>query len=250
MTAAKRRTVAVIQARMGSTRLPGKVLADIEGRTMLQRVIDRVRVSATVDDVVVATSTLPADDRLADAARGMGARVTRGSEQDVLDRYRFAAEESDASIVVRITADCPLIDPHVVDLVVRRFMEEPAPDLCSNVVRRTYPRGLDTEVLSADTLRRLAATARDAHHREHVTAYLYDHAGSMRLRSVEDAFDASEHRWVVDEPADLELVRQIYRRLASSSSWTWRDVLDLLAREPSLSSLNASVRQKPLKAES
>lgn len=239
------RRVAVIQARMGSTRLPGKVLADIGGETMLGRVVARARRASTLDEVVVATSTLPEDEAVAREAVRLGAPVFRGDEQDVLDRYHGAAREFRADVVVRITADCPLVEPEVVDLVGAEFARAAA-DYASNNMPPTYPRGLDVEVFTADALARAWREAREPYQRVHVTPYIYQHPELFQLLPVRSERDYSGQRWTVDTPEDLTFVRAVYERLGNSDLVTWRDVLALLDREPELTHLNQHVRQKAL----
>jgi spore coat polysaccharide biosynthesis protein SpsF len=241
------RTVAIVQARLGSTRLPGKVLADLSGRTMLARVVRRLRRCERLDDVVVATSVSRADDEIAAECRLLDAPVFRGSEADVLDRYYRAALTHGAGVVVRVTADCPLIDPEIVDLVVERFRATRA-DYARNTETRTYPRGLDAEAVALPALVLAWHQARADYERVHVTPYLYGHPDSFRVTSVTHGIDYSGHRWTVDTPEDLALVRAIYERLGGDDACTWLEVLNLLAREPELGDINRHVRQKPLRA--
>lgn len=236
------RVVAVIQARMGSTRLPGKVLADLEGSSMLARVVARARRARRLDELVVATSEAPADDAVAAEAVGLDAPVFRGSEHDVLDRFAGAARAHRADAVVRITADCPLVDPEVVDQVVERFLDR-TPDYAANTLRRTFPRGLDVEAVSVSALTEAAAEATAPADRSHVTRFVYRHPERYRLESVELAEDWSGLRWTVDTPADLELVRELYRRLGDDA-FGWRRALALVVADPELSRLNREVRQK------
>jgi spore coat polysaccharide biosynthesis protein SpsF len=222
------RRVAIIQARMGSTRLPGKVLMDLAGRPMLARQLERVKRCRLLDDVVVATTTAGADDALVALARDEGVRWFRGSESDVLGRYAGAASEAGADVVVRITADCPLLDPETSDRVIAALSDGPdLADYASNVLRRTYPVGLDTEALWRDTLERTARHARSASAREHVTPYVYAERPDLFLiRSVTDETDASALRWTVDVPADLERVRRMYADLGlAERSLPYREML-------------------------
>jgi len=239
------RVVAIIQARMGSTRLYGKVLLDLEGRTVLARAVRRVRRAALVDEVVVATTVAPADDPIVEECARLGVACFRGSEQDVLDRYHRAAAAHKADVVVRVTADCPLIDPEVSDAVIYAFLHR-RPDYASNVLRRTYPRGLDTEVMTAAALARAARHASESYQRTHVTPYIYQHPESFRLLSVTGIEDLSRHRWTVDSREDLEFVRAVYRRMGDDDAFSWHDVCRLLAEEPTLADLNRHVCQKQL----
>ncbi len=203
--------VAIIQARMGSTRLPGKVLMDICGKTMLERVIDRVKACKEVDDILVATTALREDGPVIDCALGCGVRACRGSVLDVLGRYLGAARAIHADVVVRITADCPLLDPELVDTVICGLGDE---DYCSNVIRRTYPKGLDAEAFPKDTLIRLNRMAKSDHAREHVTSFiLREHPELFRCRSIQGSVDRSAERWTVDTQEDLERVRILCRAL-------------------------------------
>jgi spore coat polysaccharide biosynthesis protein SpsF len=239
--------VAIVQARTGSTRLPGKVLQDIRGETMLARVVERLGRAHLINEVLIATTELTADDAIVSECRKCSVQVSRGDEKDVLDRYFRAAQLVKAEIVVRITSDCPLIDPEITDKTVAAFLEA-YPDYASNVLQRTYPRGLDTEVMSIAALERAWRQAQRPYEREHVTPYIYEHPDDFNLLSVTGEQDYSSHRWTVDTLEDLEFVRAIYQRFALEAAFSWRDVLDLLAREPQLLELNHWVQQKPVHA--
>jgi len=237
--------VAVIQARMRSTRLPGKVLKDLGGDTVLGRVVSRLRRCHLVNDLVVATSTDPADDFILNECRRLGIRAFRGSEQDVLDRYYRAAREAQADVVVRITCDCPLIDPAVSDKTIQAFLDV-RPDYASNVLERTYPRGLDTEVVTLAALECAWRDAREAYQREHVTPFLYQHPERFRLLSVKGDHDYSQYRWTLDTPEDLEFLRAVYARIVDGQDLAWQDVLNMVEREPDLAELNRHIIQKAL----
>ena len=239
------KVVAIIQARMGSTRLPGKVLMDIAGETMLARVVSRLRRSFLINELLVATTDLAADDMLVAECRKCTVPVCRGDQNDVLDRYYRAAQLAKAEVVVRITADCPLIDPEITDKTIAAFLKG-RPDYACNTITRSYPRGLDTEVISIDALARAWKDARERREREHVTPYIYEHPAMFRILPVTGDADYSQHRWTVDTPEDLEFVRAIYDRLKDHADFSWRDVLALLEREPALLELNRSVTQKAL----
>jgi len=237
------RVVTIIQARMGSTRLPGKVLAEVSGRSVLARTVERARRATRAAETVVATTERPADGAIEEECRRLGAPIFRGSEADVLDRYLRAARLFRAEVVVRVTADCPLIDPGVMDRVIGAFLVE-GPDYASNTLERSYPRGLDTEAFSLEALTRAWIEAAEPAHREHVTSYLWKNPGRFRLLSVRGDRDLGHHRWCVDEAADLELIRAIYRRLGDEPAW--EEVVALVEREPGLAAMNARVRQKSL----
>jgi spore coat polysaccharide biosynthesis protein SpsF len=241
------RVGAVIQARVGSSRLPGKVLEDIGGRTMLARVVTRARRASRLDMVIVATTDEPADDAVVAEARRLDAPFYRGQEFDVLDRYRQAAEHFRLDVVTRITSDCPLIDPGLIDLVVGRFMDaQPDVDFASNSLERSYPRGLDMSVFRRDALERAWLEATEPYERVHVTPYIREHPDRFRLLSIAGG-EGAEQRWTVDTAEDLEFVRAVYRELGNQDTASWRDVLALLARMPHLLSINAGVRQKGLR---
>ena len=239
------KVVAILQARMGSTRLPGKVLLDLAGRTMLARVVRRVRRAPGIDEAVVATSVASGDDPIVEECRRLDVACFRGSEPDVLDRYYRAASALQADVAVRITADCPLIDPGESGRVIRAFLQR-KPDYASNILCRTYPRGLDTEVMTAATLGRAWREATEPYQRTHVTPYVYQHPERFRLLSVTGEEDLSVHRWTVDSPDDLKLVRAVYLRMDGEDTFCWRDVLRLLREEPWLGELNRHVRHKQL----
>jgi len=227
------RVVAILQARMSSSRLPGKVLADVAGMPMLIRVVRRVEKAQHVDHVVVATSNHPLDDPIAALCDRERVSCFRGSLDDVLARYCDAAEAYNADVVVRVTGDCPLIDPRVIDSTVERFWEAQV-DYASNLMPRlTFPDGLDVEVFTAAALELASREAKKPSEREHVTPYLR-HAGKFRTAGIEASADLSGHRWTVDEPADLEFVRVIYELLDGLSDFTMDDVLQLLSERPEL----------------
>jgi spore coat polysaccharide biosynthesis protein SpsF len=241
------KTVAIIQARTGSTRLPGKVLQDLDGRTVLERVIDRVAQFTMIDELIVATSDHPSDDPIVDESARARIDTFRGSEADVLDRFVGAAEYTNADVCVRLTADCPLLDPGVSDSIISLFLEaDGAVDYASNKIPQSFPRGLDTEVFSRDALTQTARRARQQYERVHVTAYMYRHPEIFNLLSVTSDVDRADWRWTIDTAEDLEFVRQIYRRLGGIEKFSWSDVLNILEDEPELMWINSHVRQKAI----
>ena len=225
--------VAIIQARMGSSRFPGKTLADLAGRPMLSRVVERVRQARGLDKVVVATSTASGDSAIAEFCGREGIPCFRGSEDDVLDRFYHAAQEYGADVVVRITADCPLIDPGVIDRVIERFQCGDC-DYVANILRYTYPDGLDTEVFSMAALERAWRDAKKPSEREHVTPYL--RAGGFRVANVEnpEPMLGRPQRWTVDHPRDLEFVRRVYCAFQGRTDFSYFEVLELLKERPEL----------------
>jgi spore coat polysaccharide biosynthesis protein SpsF len=235
------RRVIVVQARTTSTRLPGKVLMDLAGRPMLAQQLLRLKRCRLADEIVVATTTNATDDRVVALARAAGVRWFRGSERDVLERYVGAVRDARADVVVRVTADCPLIDSDVSDRVIDALSGGSMPsDYASNVTPRTYPQGLDTEALFADTLERVHRMARSESAREHVTTFIYrEHPDLFLVQSVTDQEDNSDLRWTVDEAADLELVRRLYDALGvGERAVGYRELLAYARAHPELSALN------------
>jgi spore coat polysaccharide biosynthesis protein SpsF len=241
------KTAVIVQARMGSSRLPGKVLMDLGGETVLARVVQRVRRAALVQQIIVATSVSEKDDAVVSECERIDVQCFRGSEHDVLDRYYKCAEACVADVVVRITADCPLIDPDLVDITIQAFLNNRC-DYASNALVPTYPRGLDVEVFTMTALARTSCEARKAYEREHVTPYLYEHPELFRLVSLKAAADYSNYRWTLDTAEDLELLRAIYASFGNRDDFGWREVLKLMQREPQLAEINAHVAQKAVHA--
>ncbi|HEX9018312.1 MAG TPA: glycosyltransferase family protein [Anaerolineaceae bacterium] len=241
------RTIAIIQARMSSSRLPGKVLLDIAGKPMLVRVVERARRAQTVDEVLIATTTDPADNPIEDLCRAEGYAIYRGSMFDVLDRFYQAARQAAADVIVRITADCPLIDPAVIDQTVGAFFSEGADFACNRLPppwKRTFPIGLDTEVCNFSGLERAWQEAQQPFEREHVMPYFYDQEGRFKVVVVDNPQDYGAYRWTVDTAEDLALLREIFARFGGSDTFTWLDVLRLVEREPQLLAINAGVHHK------
>ena len=245
----RRRIIAIVQARMASSRLPGKVLEDIHGAPMLARVVDRAGRAKTLDQVVVATTTDPRDQPVVELCQARGYPFFRGHPTDVLDRFYRAAREFKADVIVRLTADCPLIDPAVVDDTVEAFLEtEPPIDFATNryVDDRTYPVGLDAEVCSAAALKQAWQHADQPHQREHVMPYLYEVEGRFRTLHVRTSPSYGSLRWTVDTPEDLEFVRRVYAALSGRDDFFWQDVLKILEEQPELARINAAVERKGL----
>ncbi len=241
------RVVAIVQARMGSSRLPAKALADLTGKPMLQHVVERLCRTRSLDEVVVATSTDPEDKAIVDLAGRLGVRAVAGSENDVLDRYAFAARESDANVVVRVTADCPLVDPKIVDDTVDFYLREGV-DYAANCIQQTFPRGCEVEVFSAERLARVAHRAALPLEREHVTPHFYLNPDeySLRFLAARGELRRPELRFCVDTEEDLALVREIFGKLGPHNRFSLVDVVRLLDHEPALQKLNAEIQQKTL----
>ena len=234
------RTVCIVQARMSSTRLPGKVLLPLAGREVLAHVLDRLAFCKTLDEVVVATSSDASDDVLAKWCRARGVGVFRGSLQDVLDRYYQCATERRANAVVRITADCPAVDPALVDEVVRGFH---AGGYALFYLGGEFPDGLDCQVFSFSALERAWRESVLGSEREHVGPYIVNHPEQFRLGSLEKFKGLAHHRWTLDEPRDLAFLESVFQRLQRSDGqhFLTQDLLDLLTREPRLSRANAGI---------
>ena len=231
------KTVALIQARMSSSRLPGKVLQDIGGYPMLLQVIRRAQQASSVDLVAVITSTGADDDAIERLCQESGVPYFRGSLDDVLDRYYQAASHFQADAVVRLTADCPLLDPKIIDKVVQTY-QHGGFDYVSNALECTYPDGLDTEIFGVEILARAWQEARLKSEREHVTAYIYNHPERFRLGSVKHEADLSLLRWTVDTSRDLEFVRTIYN-FFKDVEFGMDDILKLLQAHPEITKINS-----------
>jgi spore coat polysaccharide biosynthesis protein SpsF len=236
---------AVIQARMSSTRLPGKVLMNLGGETVLARVVRRLRRSRLIEEIVVATTHSAADYSIVRECQHLSVRVFRGDENDVLDRYYQAAQWTGAEGIIRITSDCPLIDPEITSSTISSFLEC-KPDYASNTLQRTYPRGLDTEVMTCDALACAWREAPLPYQRAHVTPYIYEHPDRFDILAVKGEDDYSGHRWTLDTAEDLAFIRAIYNRMDNDDSFSWHDVLAVVEREPELRELNREVMQKAL----
>lgn len=219
---------------MSSSRLPGKSLADVGGEPSLELLLKRLGRAETLNAIVVATSVEEIDDPVADVAAKAGCRVHRGPRDDVLTRFVEAARGHDGP-VVRITADCPLTDPAVVDGVVRLYEQSPEAVYASNVEPRTFPIGLDAEVISADVLRQIDAAATDPSYREHVTLLARRDRDRFPRVNLESSEDLSELRWTVDHPEDLEFIRRVVERLGRRRyDAGLQEVLSAVRAEPSL----------------
>lgn len=238
------KTVAVVQARIQSTRLPAKVLSEIHGKTMLQRVVERTAKASQIDEIVVATSNTAADAVLIEYCHHMGWHVVAGSEDDVLSRYQTAAEETSADRIVRITSDCPLIDCHVIDSVIEVSQQLDVDYACNFFPLRYFPRGLDCEVLKRETLERVNREAVEPRHREHVTLLIYDRPREkFSVGSVVAPTDHSDLRWTVDTPQDLRLVQEIYGWFGEAD-FDWTEVVNAYRQNPSWLSINHGTMQK------
>ena len=239
------KTVAIIQARLGSIRLPGKVLHQICGQPMISRVVDRVAQCKNIDEIVIATTEEERDDLLVDFCKQQGWNCIRGSEMDVLSRFVVAAEKYDADTIVRVTSDCPLVDPELVDQVVDSLGDD-YDCACNFFPQRLYPRGLDAEAITRETLLRLDREARDPRHREHVTLKMYEQPSSFRIASVLNRLDHSYLRWTVDTKEDLELVQTIFTHFSNvdQTEFGYADVMRALSKNWQWCHINREISQK------
>lgn len=238
-------TIIIVQARMTSTRLPGKVLLPLAGVPMLTRLVQRLRRVQRADAIVIATTTNATDDAIAMLCNTLGVPCHRGSEHDVLSRYADAARLHGADVVVRITSDCPLIDPALIDRVIAAY-QEGGSDYVSNMLPPTWPYGMAVEVFSATALQQAHAGATQVAEREHVTPFIYGHPERYRLRNVASPVDLSQHRWTVDTPEDYELVRRLFEALYPvRPHFTQNDILEVLDAHPDWMAINQHIRQKP-----
>ncbi len=244
------KTVAIIQARLGSTRLPGKVLKELCGQSVLAHVIARVKACSAIDEVVVATTTAPRDATIAEEAVKCGVKYFRGSEEDVLARYYLAAKEFHADTVVRVTADDPLIDFQVLDRMLEFYTSERAQGrlidyLSNNFQKRSYPLGLDAEIISMSALEKAHREAEEPYDREHVSPYIYKHPDRFALRNHLNLTDLSAHRWTLDTQEDWVFISEIYSALHKTGNiFSTKSVLDLLESKPDLMKINAHVKQQ------
>jgi spore coat polysaccharide biosynthesis protein SpsF len=247
------KVVAIIQARMGSTRLPGKVMKTLCGQSVLGHVISRVRACTPVDEVVMATTIQSQDNIIVKESKKYNIKIYRGSEEDVLTRYYIAAKEAGGNTIVRVTSDCPLFDPLVLEAMLAQFNKIIAGgdslDYLSNTLERTYPQGLDAEIFPFSVLERDHYEAKLPFQREHVTPYIYGHPELFNLRNFANPVDLSNHRWTLDTIEDWHLLEAIYSALWKGSRiFTTQEVLDFLESRPDLVSLNAHIKQKKLES--
>ena len=234
--------VAIIQARIGSSRLPGKVLTDIEGKTMLERVIERVSASQLLDQIVVATTNLPEDDVIEQVLRNKEiCDVYRGSVDDVLTRFYECGNLHAAEIVVRVTADDPLKDSQIIDNALNLLLSDTKLDYCSNTLEPSFPEGLDVEVMRFNALERANFEAKLASEREHVTPYIWKHPNIFDLLNFKFDRDLSDWRWTVDRPEDLEFMTNIFREFRTNPFISYQEVINWLEMNPKIRQINTNI---------
>lgn len=238
--------VCTIEARMKSSRLPGKVLLPVCGKPLLELMIERLRQVPELDGIVIATTADPSCQPIEDLAKRLGVGCFRGSEDDVLDRVLRSAQSAQADLIVELTGDCPLIDPDLVSEVIREFRSRDV-DYCANVLQRTHPRGMDVQVFPTKVLARVAELTNNPSDREHVSIYIYTHPEQFRLHNVTSSHSAEEAdlRLTVDTPDDFKLVSEIFQRLyPTNPRFRLADILKLMREQPELRVINSHVRQK------
>ena len=239
------KVVAIIQARMGSTRLPGKVMKKILGKPVILWDLDRVSISKLIDEIVIAIPYGKENGVIVDTIKEYNDKIiiTKGSEDDVLDRYYQAAVQTNADVVVRITSDCPLIDPVVIDQVIKHFLDNDC-DYCSNL---QYPNGLGAEVFSFNSLKKAHIAAKKDYEKEHVTAYIYENPSTFRLCNISNDINLTHLRWTLDTKEDFEFINAVYQKIhPKKQMFFMNDILELLSREPTLIDINKKIKQKQI----
>jgi spore coat polysaccharide biosynthesis protein SpsF len=243
------KTVAIIQARMSSSRLPGKVLKEAGGRPLLERMVERVRKANRLEETLVATTIDPTDDPIEEFCQKIGIDVFRGSLLDVLDRYYQAALLHKAETIVRLTGDCPFIDPTLIDETLALMENEKADFACNRLpppFTRTFPIGLDVEAVSFSALETAWNQAKEKHEREHVMPYFYEVPNRYKVVKLDNPINYGSLRWTVDTVEDLEFVRSVYTALNNRNDFTWLEVLKLVQEHPELAEINSAVHHKSM----
>lgn len=235
-------TVAIIQARMGSTRLSGKIMLNILGKPVLWHVVNRVSRAKLIDELIVATTTKTKDDVIERFCKENNISIFRGQEKDVLDRYYQCAKKYNMENIVRITADCPLHDPQIIDLVIERY-EGGNYDYITNADPPSYPDGIDVEVFSFLALEKAWNNAKLSSEREHVTPYIRKNKNLFRVSNVENETDLSEFRWTLDQEEDFRFIKTVYEKLSESKSdiFYMNDIVELIDKYPELLKINSNI---------
>ncbi|WP_406945518.1 cytidylyltransferase domain-containing protein [Halobacillus sp. SY10] len=240
------KVIAIVQARMGSTRLPGKVLKKVNGKSLLEYQVERMKRSKKIDHLVISTTKKALDEPIIDLCKYLNVDTFRGSEKDVLGRFYGTCEHYKADAVVRLTADCPFIDPGVIDKVITYFQDHyPNYLYVSNTKTRSYPRGLDTEVFTYEVLKDAYMNANSPHDLEHVTPFIVKRVGDQGIAQVTHDTDESHHRWTVDTLEDFQFVSTVLEHLyPTNPAFTFQDLLDVLRKNPQWTEINRQVKQK------
>ena len=240
--------VIIVQARMGSSRLPGKILKEVLGKPLLEYLLERLKRVKKANEICVATTTKPQEQPILDLCARLDVATFRGSEDDVLERYYLAAKKCKAGAVVRVTSDCPLIDPVEIDKLVHFYLDNLGQyDYVAHSLTRTYPRGMDAEIFSFDALEKAYNNGKSAPEREHVTPHLYWNPHLFRLGNVAYKEDHKDHRWTVDTPEDFELIQKIIESLYPiKPEFLIEDILNLFKKNPEWKNINNHIMQKTL----
>lgn len=244
-----KKVIALIQARMASSRLPGKILKELGHMPALEWMITRAGRAKRIDQVVVATTTDPTDDAVEEFCQTRGVAFYRGSMHDVLDRMYQAAKENHADVVVRLTGDCPFIDPELLDSNLKTFLEaDPPIDFAANRLpppfTRTIPIGLDAEYCYFSGLETIWREAKEKHEREHVMPYFYEHPERFNILHIEHEPNFGDQRWTLDTAEDLNLIRKIIKHFPGRDDFTWKEILQVIEDHPNLAEINKDVRHK------
>jgi spore coat polysaccharide biosynthesis protein SpsF len=239
-----KKIAAIVQARMGSTRLPGKTMADICGKPLLEHVIERVKHSKLISEIIVATTDKKKDDKIVELCKKLGIKCYKGSENNVLDRYYQCVKEFRADIIVRITADNPFVDPEVTDKIIKVFLGDGNFDYVSNTVKPTYPEGINAEVFTFSALAKAWKEAKKPTDKEHVTPYMWNNPEVFKIQNIENDIDLSYMRWTLDTKEDMNFIKEIYKRLYKPGKiFLMRDILDVLKKEPRLAEINSGIER-------
>ena len=238
--------VAITQARVGSTRLPKKVLKVINGKTLLDYQLDSLKKSRYIKEVIVATTVESSDEEIIQLCKKRNQKYFRGPENNVLERYYLASKEFEADIIIRITSDCPVIDIEIIDTVIEKFIKHKV-DYASNTLERTYPRGMDVEVFTMNALETSYKNAREQREIEHVTPYIYFNPETFKLLSIKSDQDYSQYRWTVDTEEDFELVKRLIMELhRQSKEINLENLLQIMDENEEWYLINAHIEQKKL----
>lgn len=242
------KVVCIMQARVGSSRLPGKVLKEICGKTVLEHDVNRLKLVTNIDEIVIATTIEKQDEKIVYEAERLGVKYFRGSESDVLSRYYFAAKENNADVVMRVTSDCPCLDYNILNDMINKYLDEyEDSNYMSNTVERSYPRGYDAEIFSFKALEEAYNNAEKDYEREHVTPYIYDLNNNFKILSYKNSKDYSKYRVTLDTKEDFEVIKLIYEGLFSKKGYfLLDDVIDFLEKRPYIVKINENIEQKKL----
>lgn len=238
---------AIIQARCGSTRFPSKVFADIDGKPLLWHVVNRLKYAKMIDDIIIATTVNPKDDKIEEWCKAESVKCFRGSEEDVLNRYYSAAVAFPSDVVVRVTADDPFKEPRVIDRVIRKLIDEKL-DLVTNNFPPSFPEGLDCEAFTFIVLELMEKTTQDSFEREHVTQYVYHNPDKFKIGNVVSETQLSSYRWTIDNAEDYEMVKAVYanREKNSKGILLMDEILDILRKNPDISIINSQVKRSAM----